>query len=268
VAEFLSVERDGEVAVVRIDRPPANAMNVQLLEEGAAVQAELAADPPAAVAMVGRPRFFSAGVDLKLVPTLTEHEQRAMVDGINRLFFGWYGFPAPLVCGVTGHAIAGGMILALCGDFRVGAAEGKLGLTEVKAGVPYPACALAVVRAELSPAAARELALRAELIDPARALALGALDEVVAPEEVEGRAIEVARELAALPAVAYRRTKERLRAEALAEMRAVIEGGGDDARDAWLDADAGAAATRILDPGAHAPGPPRHQAGRAGSAAE
>ena len=73
-----------------------------------------------------------------------------MVHGINRLFGGWYGFPRPLVCAVNGHAIAGGLILALCGDHRIGATQGKLGVTELRAGIPYPAAAMLVVKAELS----------------------------------------------------------------------------------------------------------------------
>jgi enoyl-CoA hydratase len=245
VAPHVQVETDGEVAVVRIDRPPANAMNLELLHEGAELLDGLERDEPGAVLLTGRPRFFSAGVDLKLVPTLGPDQQREMVDAINRLFTLWYSFPRPVVCAVTGHAIAGGMILALCGDYRVGAGEGQIGLTEVRAGVPYPACALEVVRAELSPSAARRLALRADLIDPEAALGLGVLDEVVPASEVEPRALEVARELAELPALAYSRTKSALRAESIASMQAVLAG-GDPSLAGWLDPDAPEAATKLL----------------------
>ena len=105
--------------------------------------------------------------------------QRAMVGGINRLFAGWYGFPRPVVCAVNGHAIAGGLILALCADRRVGTHHGRYGLTELAVGIPYPVVALAVVRAELTVAAARRLALGAELVGPREALELGCLDELV-----------------------------------------------------------------------------------------
>src|SRR5207237_420200 len=83
------------------------------------------------------------GVDLKVGPTLDSEGQRALVDGINRLFAGWYSFPRPVVCAVNGHAVAGGMILALCGDYRVGSTEGKLGLTELRVGIAYPSNAIA-----------------------------------------------------------------------------------------------------------------------------
>jgi enoyl-CoA hydratase/carnithine racemase len=200
----LAVERDEGIAVVRIDRPPANAMDIELLREGLALCEELAADLPGAVVITGRDGFFSAGVDLKIAPTLDTEGQRAMVDGINRLFYAWYSFPRPVVCAVNGHAIAGGLILALSGDYRVGATEGKLGLTELRVGIPYPAVAMAAVQAELSPAAARVLGLRADLVDPQTALALGLVDELAEPDEVLPRAMEVARELAALPAIRSR----------------------------------------------------------------
>src|SRR5438093_13667873 len=184
------IEERGEVALVRIARPPANALDLELLEDGHAVLAELAAAEPAAVVITGRDGFFSAGVDLKVAPTLDAEGQRAMVTGINRLFAAWYAFPRPVICAVNGHAIAGGLILALCGDYRVATDTSKFGLTELSAGIPYPAVAMAVVRAELSPAAARVLVLGAELVDARRALELGALDELVAQGELLARAVE------------------------------------------------------------------------------
>jgi enoyl-CoA hydratase len=202
---------DGDVAVVRIDRPPANAMDVELLGEGERLARELADDPPAAVVLTGREGFFSAGADLKVAPTLDADGQRAMVEGINAIFAAWYGFPRPVVCAVNGHAIAGGFILALCGDYRVGSSEGKYGLTELKAGLPYPAVALAIVRAELHGPAARRLALGAELVEAKEALEAGAFDEVAASDEVLHRATDVARRLAALPSEAYGRVKAQLR---------------------------------------------------------
>src|SRR5436189_1843224 len=173
--KHVRVEQRGDVALVRIDRPPANALDLSLLDEGHGVLADLGAAEPGAVVLTGRDGFFSGGVDLKLVPTLDAAAQRAMVGGINRLFAGWYGFPRPVVCAVNGHAIAGGLILALCGDYRAGSAEGNLGLTELRVGIGFPAAAMAVVKAELTPAAARVLVLRADLIDPQTALEFGAL---------------------------------------------------------------------------------------------
>src|SRR4051812_22098101 len=144
-------------------------------------------------------------MDLKTAPTLTAGQQRHTVEGINRLFAGWYSFPRPVVAAVNGHAIAGGLILALCADHRVcvTSADAKLGLTELRAGIPYPAAAIGVVRAELPPATARRLVLGAALVGPEQALELGVVDELRAPGELLPRALEVAGEMAALPRSTY-----------------------------------------------------------------
>src|SRR4051794_28557504 len=126
-------------------------MNVGLLGELVGAVESIAADPPAAVVLAGRPGFFSAGADLKAVPSYGPDEQRAMVDGINRMALGVYALPCPVVGAITGHAIAGGLVLALCTDLRVVSSQGKYGLTEVRVGVPYPQAAIGVVQAELPP---------------------------------------------------------------------------------------------------------------------
>jgi enoyl-CoA hydratase len=242
---FVTVESRDEVALVRIDRPPANALDLELLAEGSAVLDGLRADEPGAVVLVGRDGFFSAGVDLKAVPSLDRDGQRAMVEGINRLFLGWYSFPRPVVCAVNGHAIAGGLILALCGDHRVGCGVGKLGLTELRAGIGYPAAAMAIVRAELAPPAVRELALRAELMEAgAGAVELGLLDEVVEQPALLDRALEVARELAALPRGAYPRVKDQLRGEVVRELERVVE--RDPMLGEWVGEESASASAAIL----------------------
>ena len=243
----VTIEERGEVALVRIDRPPANALDPELLEDGHAVLAELAAAEPSAVVITGRDGFFSAGVDLKVAPTLDAEGQRSMVTGINRLFAGWYGFERPVVCAVNGHAIAGGMILALCGDYRVGSTEGKLGLTELRAGLPYPANAMAVVRAELTPQNARVLSLRAELIEPPEAFERGVIDELAARQHVLPRALEVAQALADLPGTAYGQVKRQLRGYTLERMRAVLDG-AEPLLEAWVVSDeTEGAVSRILE---------------------
>jgi enoyl-CoA hydratase len=243
---YFTVEPRGEVALVWIDRPPANAMDRQLLEDAVATCEQLAAEKPAAVILTGREGFFSAGADLKVAPTLDAEAQAAMVDGINRMAAGWYGFPRPVVCAVNGHAIAGGMILALCGDHRVAGPGGRFGLTEVRAGIPYPAVAIAVVRAELSPPAARELVLRGELFDAHGARDRGLLDEVVEQGAVLDRSLEVAGELAALPAQTYAYIKAQLRAPVIAEARRVLEAGSDPLAGAWVGGETAGAAAAVL----------------------
>src|SRR3954471_20521502 len=214
-------ERDG-VTVLTADRPPANAMDVQLLREIGDAVKTLGESPPAALVVARRPRFFSAGADLKAVPTYGPEEQRAAVEGINAMALGVYALPCPVVGAITGHAIAGGMVLALCTDVRIASADGRYGLTEVKVGVPYPQAAIGVVRAELPPHAARRLALGNQLIAAHDCVRLGAFAEVVAPADVVPRALEVAAELGAMPAHVYARTKAELRGATIARLREAV----------------------------------------------
>jgi enoyl-CoA hydratase/carnithine racemase len=244
----IHIEESGDVAIVRIDRPPANALDLDLLAEGHEVQQRLAGEEPGAVVITGRERFFSAGMDLKAAPELSPGQQRETVGGINRLFSGWYSFPRPVVAAVNGHAIAGGLILALCADHRVCcASDAKLGLTELRAGIPYPAAAIAVVRAELPAATARRLALGASLVGPEEALELGVVDELQASAALLPRALEVATELAALPRSTYTVVKRQLRGPVIDAVEQVLSGGaGDPVLGAWIGDDTRAAAASLL----------------------
>lgn len=217
-------------------------MDPQLLEEGARVAEELTAEPPPAVVLTGREGFFSAGADLKVAPTLDAAGQRSMVEGINRIFASWYGFPRPVVAAVNGHAIAGGLILALCADYRVGSREGRYGLTELKAGLPYPSVALAVVRAELGAPAARRLVLGADLVGAEEVREAGGFDELCDPDQVLHRATEVARGLAALPSEAYAKVKAQLRGPVLEAALARP----DPLLDGWAGSETADAASGIL----------------------
>ncbi len=229
---FVSVETTAEVTLVRVDRPPVNAINLELLDELVAVLEGLAADVPAAVVIVGRDRFFSAGVDLKAVPGYGPDEHRRMVSGINRMVLATYGMSCPVIAAVSGHAIAGGLVLALCADLRIASLEGRYGLTEVKVGVPYPQAAIGVVRAELATHAARSLVLSNRLIDGREALRLGVFDEALAPDAVLPRAVEVATEMVAFPVDVYAATKYELRNGTLGALKAAVE--SEPLLEGWL----------------------------------
>jgi enoyl-CoA hydratase len=217
--DLISLNEVEGMRVLTLNRPPANAMNVEFLHELSDSLGTLAGDPPSAVVLAGQDPFFSGGADLKAVPTYGPEQHRQMVDAINRMAIEAYALPSPVVGAITGHAIAGGMVLALCCDMRIASSAGRYGLTEIKVGVPYPQAAIMVVRAELPPHAARRLAFGNQLTNAAECVALGAFDEALAPTAVMPRALELARELGAMPADVYARTKRDLRGATLAAMR-------------------------------------------------
>lgn len=131
---------------------------------------------------------------------------------------------------VNGHAIGGGLVMVLACDARLAAnARCKLGLTEVTAGLPYPACPMEVVRAEIEPGSRRHLVLSGELIEPHVARERGLIDEVVAPGELVERALELPRSRAA--AVSYAVVKEQLKRQVVARMREIVASGHDPLLD-------------------------------------
>ena len=230
---FVSVETSGTVTVVGVDRPPANAISIELLDEPwtrsriGCRGAGRRGDRRARWVLLGRSRpEGGAGVRTDV--------QRRMVSGINRMVLATYGMPCPVIAAVTGHAIAGGLVLALCADLRIASLEGRYGLTEIKVGVPYPQAAIGVVRAELPSHAARRLVLSNELIDGTEALGLGLFDEVLEPDAVLPRALTIATEMAAFPADVYAATKRELRSQPLDAIRAAVE--SEPLLEGWLGA--------------------------------
>ena len=94
-------------------------------------------------------KSFCAGLDLKNVPFFGDADQKRLLNALNRAFCSVYSCPFPVIGAVNGHAIAGGLVLALACDWRIGADRSLLaGLTEVLVGIPYPVAAIEIARQE------------------------------------------------------------------------------------------------------------------------
>lgn len=224
---FVNVTREGDTAIVAFSRPPLNAFNLELVEELHERVEELAIEPPrGGLVLTGDGAAFSAGVDFKETPYYSDDQRARLVRMINAGVTLLYGFPTATVAAVNGHAIGGAFVMVLACDTRLAAdTQAKLGLTEVTAGIPYPAAPIAVVEAEIEPSYRRNLVLSGELIDPATALAHALVDEVVAPRQLIARAVELARMRSS--ASAYAVVKEQLKGAALSRMREVVASGHD-----------------------------------------
>ena len=243
----LSVRTDG-VAVLTLANPPMNTMDAPLLEEMSSLFEGLAAEPAVQAAIVrGEGRAFSAGLDLKLVPELDRLGQRRLVDALNDCFGTLYAWPKPLVAAINGHAVAGGMILALCADWRVVAdVPMEASLAEVRVGVTYPVAPLEIARSELAPATARRLILLGESLDAREAEALRVFDERVPPDELMTRALARAQRYAALPPNAFATTKRELRAPSLGRIAEARCGRREPRLASWLGEEMRRAAAAVL----------------------
>ena len=236
------------IAVVTLTDPPINAMDAALLEKLADLFEGLAADSTVRAAVIAADGpAFSAGLNLKTTPSLDRLGQRRLVDALNDGFGTLYGWPKPLVAAVNGHAIAGGLILALCADWRIVAdVPLQISLAEVRVGVTYPVAPLAIARAELSPSAARRLVLLGETVDAATAEALAIVDERVPPKILLARAVAQAQLHAGLPPQAFATTKRELRAAELERIGAARAGHGEPRLAAWFGDEMRRASAAVL----------------------
>lgn len=152
---------------------------------------------------------FSAGLNLKELAGLGPDGMEGFLRKLGRLTTALFDYPGPTVACVNGHAIAGGCVLALCCDLRVGSDNPRIriGLNEVALGLRFPPQILRVLRHQLP--RTDPLILHAALYEPQAALRVGLLDELA--DDAESVARERLEALAGHPAAGYAAAKLDLR---------------------------------------------------------
>jgi enoyl-CoA hydratase len=165
-----------------------------------------------AVVLTGTGSSFSAGVDLFRAVREGEPYIRRFLPALGRLLGDLLAFPLPLVTAINGHAVAGGALIAWCGDVRIMAAgAGRIGVPELRVGVPFPAAAVEVLRLASGGRGLQQLAYVGGTMPPEQALAAGLLDDVVDAEALEARAVRAAESLASIPRESFALTKHAIR---------------------------------------------------------
>jgi enoyl-CoA hydratase len=224
------------VALVRLSHGKVNALDLELVAAIADRFTELATSPHRAVVFTGTGSSFSAGVDLWRVLAGDAGYLEAFIPALVRAFRAVFAVPKPVVAAVNGHAIAGGCVLVCACDLRLMAAgSGRIGVSELRAGVPFPAAALEILRYAVGPARLNRLVLSGRTVTAAEAAAVGLVDEVVPPDELVDRACAAARELAdTIPPDTFALTKRRLRREANERIDRLAPGDDPGATELWL----------------------------------
>jgi len=227
-------DREGGVRLLTLDRPPANALDERLLADLAAALAAAAADAAVrAVVLTGAGAFFSGGFDLS-APRRDETAARRLRALYRDAHLRLFTLPKPTVAMVAGHAIAGGLVLVLACDYRLGLdADYRIGLNEVAIGASYPKVAFEIVRLRLTHARAGELLLGAALYPATEAVRLGVVDELLPADRLETTVLRRAARLGAFPREAYAHTKAALVAEAVARVEAETEEEAARAAAVW-----------------------------------
>ncbi len=245
--EDISVQQQDGISVICMNRPPANAFTIGFARQFASEFESVLETGSKALVVTGSGDFFSGGLDLRRVPSYSVEDQRAFLELVNRMMGALYACPLPVVAAVNGHAIAGAFVLALTADYRIGPrGDSQFGLTEARAGIPFPAVPAVIVRAELSPPNVRYTTLSARNFGPDEAVARGLFDELQPQHNVLDRAIDVAKDLASMPAGAYARIKLQFRAEAITQIEKLNAGQSDPMLESWVSDEAAEASESIL----------------------
>ncbi len=239
-----SDDHPGGVRVLTLDRPPANAEDETLLTDlGAALDAARTDDAVRAVVLTGAGSFFCGGFDLR-APRRDDATGPLFRDLFRDTHLNLLTLPKPTVTMLNGHAIAGGLVLALACDYRLGVeGEYPVGANEVAIGASYPRVALEIIRLRLPHARASEVLLGAALYPASQALRLGIVDEVFPAATFEDTVLRRAGRLGTFPREAYAHTKAALLAEVVA--RVLAETPEEAARGAavWTTVESRAART-------------------------
>jgi enoyl-CoA hydratase/carnithine racemase len=203
--QFVTIERrpDG-VALVRLDRPKANALSGAVLHQIYEAAEALKADLPGAVVLWGGRRIFAAGADI------VELGEGAKAVGANftTALGALASLPRATIAAVNGYALGGGLELALACDFRVCAEDSKLGLPEILLGVIPGGGGTQRLPRLIGSSRAKELILSGRQVPAAEALAIGLVNRVVPADAVLDAAVEWAALLAQGPLVAHGLAKQ------------------------------------------------------------
>lgn len=186
--------------------------------------------PESPVVLTSEGSVFSAGLDIKqcldLVQSGDMEDLRIWFERFRDSFVRLFSLAQPVICAVNGHAIGGGLILALCCDLRItGSSRSRFGLNEVTAGFPLPAALAEIAKHTLGTNNAEELIYRAKFLDPLDALKYGVFHELTENDDLMDRALDYAaryRDVNGMESYAF--AKKALRTEVINRIEGVCAG--------------------------------------------
>ncbi|HTL39147.1 MAG TPA: crotonase/enoyl-CoA hydratase family protein [Kofleriaceae bacterium] len=222
MSEPVQYSLENKVAIVKMDDGKANALSRPMIDALTAALARAESEASAMV-LVGRENRFCAGFDLRVMMSGPDAAKDLLKAGA-ALLMKLYGSQIPLVIACTGHALAGGALVVLTGDYRIGTTGAfQIGLNEVSLGMPVPVLAMELARDRLSKRALVHATLLAKIYDPESAIGAGYLDEVASADAVLERARAEATRLGALSKAAFQATKKRLRGATIQHVLTSLE---------------------------------------------
>ncbi|SFB16141.1 enoyl-CoA hydratase [Amycolatopsis marina] len=208
MGEFVRLEVEAGVGTIRLERPPVNALNDQVQRELAAVAREASErDDVRAVILYGGEKTFAGGADIKEMAARSYVEMSSFGADLSNSLTALAEIPKPTVAAITGYALGGGLELALTADRRVVGDNVKVGQPEIQLGIIPGAGGTQRLARLIGPSKAKDLVYTGRFVKADEALAIGLVDEVVAPDDVYAAAHKWAAQFAGGPAVALKAAK-------------------------------------------------------------
>jgi len=217
----VEVEREGAVAILRLNKARGNAIDPQLLEDLGRAVHEVANDEAVRAVLLasGHAKLFCPGLDLV---TLIEFDRLALESFMGRfasVLWTLFGLRKPMLAAINGPAVAGGCVLALTADYRMARKGAAIGLNEVKVGVPLPWSVALLLRASVPPNSLAQVALLGRNFAGDEAVAVGLVHELGPEKNFEAACLARLQEFAEKDPRALAATKAYLRSSVLGEMR-------------------------------------------------
>lgn len=202
-------EKKGKIAIITINRPEANnALNYQTLKEMEDAWNDFAADNNLWVAILtgSGEKAFCCGADLKEISAMSDEERRTTVrpPGIHK----GIEIYKPIICGINGLAVGGGMELALASDIRIAAEGARFGLREVCVGLIPTGGGTQRLPRMVPWCKAMEILLTGKLIDAQEAFKIGLVNKVVPLSQLMDECLKYAEMICENAPLAVRSAKE------------------------------------------------------------
>ncbi len=205
--QTVTKEFQDHVAILRLNRGPTNPISSKMVDE---LSQALATLKGAARGMVlcGGDQFFSVGFDLPEVLKFDRPTMGNFLERFNQLCLDLFTAPFPTVCALSGHAVAGGNILALACDYRYAVSEEKkIGLNELQLGLPVPYLADMMLRHTIGNRYASQMIFSGEFMTFSDAKIIGLIDVIGPPDELEDFTLERLSQIASFPSQAFSAVK-------------------------------------------------------------
>ena len=220
MGDLVRFEVTDGVGTIRLDRPPMNAINGELLRdlEAAALEASRS-DQVRSVVLWGGDKVFAAGADIKMMSDLSPTEVKPIITAMQDAFSLVEEIPKVTIAAVTGYALGGGCELAMCADLRYAADDAQLGQPEIKLGIIPGAGGTQRMPRLIGLSRAKDIIYSGRMVPAKEALDIGLVDAVFPGDQVYERAVETAREFAKGPTAALRAAKVAINWGAKSDLR-------------------------------------------------